>query len=174
VVRVGTHALKAGSGTTLWTRLSQHKGQLSTGSGNHRGSIFRLIAGAALIKRHGYSFPTWGTGNAANAKVRAGERALECEVSQVIGAMPFLWLATQDEAAPVSARGYIERNAIAILSNYNKVPLDPPSENWLGRDCDRERVRGSGLWNQNHVDENYDPAFLDRLDRFVSEARRST
>jgi len=40
-VRVRTHALKTGSGTKLWTRLSQHKGQLSTGGGNHRGSIFR-------------------------------------------------------------------------------------------------------------------------------------
>jgi len=27
VVRVGTHALKSNSGTTLWTRLYQHKGQ---------------------------------------------------------------------------------------------------------------------------------------------------
>jgi hypothetical protein len=170
VVRVGTHALKAGSGTTLWTRLSQHKGQLSTGSGNHRGSIFRLIVGAALIKRHGYSFPTWGAGNTANSEVRAGEIALECEVSKVVGAMPFLWLAVQDEAGPGSGRGYIERNVIALLSNYNKNPLDPPSENWLGHVSDRERVRNSGLWNQNHVDEKYDPAFLDRLDQFVSEA----
>jgi hypothetical protein len=172
VVRVGTHALKAGSGTKLWTRLSQHRGQLRTGSGNHRGSIFRLIVGAALIKRHSYSFPIWGVGNTANTEVRAGERVLECEVSQVIRAMPFLWLAVQDEAGPESGRGYIERNAIALLSNYNKAPLDPSSENWLGHDSDRERVRNSGLWNQNHVDEKYDPAFLDRLDRFASEARR--
>src|SRR5262245_17760472 len=49
IVRVGTHGLKAGSGTKLWTRLSQHKGQPSTGGGNHRGSIFRLIVGAALL-----------------------------------------------------------------------------------------------------------------------------
>lgn len=172
VVRVGTHALKAGGSTTLWTRLSQHRGQLSTGSGNHRGSIFRLIVGDALVNRHGYHFPTWGAGNTANAEVRAGERVLECEVSQVIGAMPFSWLAVQDEAGPESGRGYIERNAIALLSNYNKILLDPPSENWLGNNSDRERVRNSGLWNQNHVDENYDPAFLDRLDRFVSEVRR--
>ena len=58
VVRVGTHALTAGSSTKLWTRLSQHRGQLKTGGGNHRGSIFRLIVGRSLIKRHGYSFLT--------------------------------------------------------------------------------------------------------------------
>jgi hypothetical protein len=33
IVRVGSHALKAGAGTKLWTRLSQHRGH-SDGSGN--------------------------------------------------------------------------------------------------------------------------------------------
>ena len=48
IVRVGTHALKAGGGTKLWNRLSAHRGQ-QNGGGNHRGSIFRLIVGTALI-----------------------------------------------------------------------------------------------------------------------------
>jgi hypothetical protein len=48
IVRVGTHALKGGSSTTLWKRLSQHKGQERSRRGNHRGSIFRLIVGTAL------------------------------------------------------------------------------------------------------------------------------
>jgi hypothetical protein len=168
IVRVGTHALKAGSGTKLWTRLSQHKGQRGTGSGNHRGSIFRLIVGAALSHRNGYKFPTWGKGNTASREVRLGERVLECEVSEVIGNMPFLWLSLQDEAGPQSLRGFIERNSIALLSNYNKPPLDPPSQAWLGHHSDRERVRNSGLWNSNHVDEGYDPAFLSELDRLIS------
>jgi hypothetical protein len=66
IVRVGTHALTAGSGTKLWTRLSQHKGQAKTGGGNHRGSIFRLIVGAALIKKLELSFSTWGVRNSPN------------------------------------------------------------------------------------------------------------
>lgn len=33
IVRVGTHALKSGSGTTLWGRLSQHRGQMGSGAG---------------------------------------------------------------------------------------------------------------------------------------------
>ncbi|MGH7833514.1 MAG: hypothetical protein ACREQK_07705 [Candidatus Binatia bacterium] len=86
----------------------------------------------------------------------------------MIGAMPFLWLAIDDEAGPESLRGYIERNAIALLSNYNKQPTDPPSPGWLGHRCDRKRVRNSGLWNSNHVDEDYDTAFLDKLDELVS------
>src|SRR4051812_44969055 len=54
LVRVGTHALKAGGSTTLWGRLSTHRGQLRGGGGNHRGSIFRLIVGTALIARDGH------------------------------------------------------------------------------------------------------------------------
>jgi hypothetical protein len=166
VVRVGTHALKAGSGTKLWTRLSQHKGQMA-GGGNHRGSIFRLIVGTALMRRDGMQFPTWGTGNAVTAAVRTGELGLECEVSKVIGAMSVLWLSLEDDASPVSRRGYIERNSIALLSNYDKTALDGPSESWLGQYCNREKIRKSGLWNSNHVDETYDPAFLDELDRIA-------
>jgi len=87
VVRVGTHALKVESSTTLWTRLSQHKGQAKTGGGNHRGSIFRLIVGAALMNREKLDFPTWSDGNTANRDVRSGELALERLVSHVIGNM---------------------------------------------------------------------------------------
>jgi hypothetical protein len=72
-VRVGTHALKKDSGTKLWTRLSQHRGQEGTGRGNHRGSIFRLLVGTSIIARNGHKFPTWGEGNNAPADVRAGD-----------------------------------------------------------------------------------------------------
>jgi hypothetical protein len=111
----------------------------------------------------------WGVGNSASAEARASELALEREVSKVIGALPFLWLAIDDRPGPTSLRGYIERNAIALLSNFNKNPIDPPSEGWLGNSCDRERIRRSGLWNSNHVDEPYDPAFLIAMERVINE-----
>jgi hypothetical protein len=171
VVRVGTHALKLNAGTALWTRLSQHRGRLQTGRGNHRGSIFRLIVGKSLIAQRSYEFPSWGLGSAAASSVRSSEAVLEQEVSQVIGRMPFLWLAIDDEPGPGSLRGYIERNSIALLSNYRKEAIDPPSAGWLSHHCDRERVRRSGLWNSNHVDEIYDPAFLDELKRLIDHAR---
>jgi hypothetical protein len=171
VVRVGTHALKAGSGTTLWKRLSQHKGQVKSGRGNHRGSIFRLIVGTALDADEASICPTWGQGNSADRNVRTAEAALEERVSRVLGAMRFAWLAIDDEPGPASMRGYIERNAIALLSNYGKPTIDPPSPGWLGHKCNRERVRKSGLWNQNHVDEPYDPALLSTFERLVESAR---
>jgi hypothetical protein len=171
IVRVGTHALGVTSQTRLWTRLSQHRGKQVDGGGNHRGSIFRLLVGTALIARHGLEFSTWGAGSSATSEIRQGETALERRVSAIICAMPFLWLTIDDDPGPSSMRGYIERNTIALLSNCNKAPLDPPSNGWLGLHCNRERVRASGLWNSNHVEEQYDPAFLDRLERLVAEAK---
>ena len=161
VVRVGTHALAEGSETRLWTRLSQHRGQAH--GGNHRGSIFRLLVGTALMQRNGQAVSTWGVKSSAPRSIRDQEVPLEAKVSAVIGEMPVLWLAIGDEAGGGSLRGVIERNAIALLSNYGESPLDPPSPEWLGRSCDRPKVRKSGLWNSNHVDEDYDPAFLDLL-----------
>ena len=167
IVRIGTHALKAGGKTTLWHRLSQHKGTVKNGGGNHRGSIFRLITGAAMIERNGLACSSWGKGNNAPKEVKEREHPLEQAVSTNIGDMPFLWLTVEDEPGLDSLRGYIERNAIALLSNYECEPIDPPSPGWLGYHSDRERVRLSGLWNSNHVDDDYDAAFLDTMQELI-------
>ena len=167
IVRVGTHALTATSRTKLLGRLSQHKGQQGSGGGNHRGSVFRKIVGGALINREGLDFPAWGEGTSATRAITVGELPMERRVSEVIGNMPFLWLSEESDAA-TGDRGCIERNSIALLSNADKPPLDPPSAGWLGRQSDIARVRSSGLWNSNHVDEDYEPAFLDKFERLVS------
>jgi hypothetical protein len=168
VVRIGTHAVSRGSKVTLWQRLQMHKG--TPAGGSHHRSVFRLHVGAALLARG--SFPdeigrTWGRGSSSGSDaVRAAERPLEKAVSEYIGAMPFLALAADDEPGPESVRGYIERNAIGLLSTAG-LAVDPPSPGWLGRDCPHPAVRSSGLWNVNHIDEGYDPAFLDRLETFI-------
>ena len=81
--------------------------------------------------------------------------------------MPFLWLDLDDEPGPTSDRGLVERNAIGLLSASTSPAPDPASAGWLGQFSDRARVRGSGLWNSNHVDESYVPSFLDTLDEYV-------
>lgn len=166
IVRIGTHALKNGSRTTLWRRLSQHRGQRS-GDGNHRGSIFRLLVGAALIADNPTLCETWGERSTAPPATRDTERELEKRVSATIGQMPFVFLPVDDDPGPQSLRGLIERNTIALISNFGKIPLDAASANWLGHRCPRERVRASHLWNQNHVDEAYHPAFLDTLETLI-------
>ena len=86
VVRVGTHALRSGSGTVLWNRLRNHRGAAKTGGSNHRGSIFRRLVGAALAAREpGLGIDTWGCGSPVPREVRAREAALERRVSDVIG-----------------------------------------------------------------------------------------
>lgn len=170
VVRVGTHALKAGAATKLWTRLATHRGPARSGGGNHRGSVFRLIVGTAIIERDAIDCPSWDDyPNSAPRRIRQDERDVEIAVSRTIGAMPVLWLPVLDEPGPDSLRGYIERNAISLLTNYGRPPLDPPSDSWLGHRCSRDKVRLSGLWNSDHVDETYDPGFLDTMARLVEQ-----
>ena len=173
IVRVGTHALTATSRTTLWKRLSQHRGSLKTGGGNHRGSIFRDLVGAALISRDRLDCRTWPLPHPANGGMRSSELAVERQVSLVIGNMSFLWLSIEDDPGHESRRGYVEKNAIALLSDYNKPPLDPPSQGWLGYHSARKRVKNSGLWNQDFVEESCDSAFLNVLEQLVSEVRQS-
>jgi hypothetical protein len=175
---VGTHALKTGSGTSLWQRLAQHRGIAATGGGNHRGSIFRLLVGSAIKKRDVLvEPPSWSLGNdpgltarslgLAREQLQAAEQPMEAAVSEHIRRMSVLWLAVDDMAGPQSDRGTIERDAIRLLSNYGRQPIDPPSAGWLGSHCDRKRVQQSGLWNNNHVDESYDAKFLDLMERYV-------
>ena len=170
VVRIGTHALTAKSGTSLWDRLRQHRGTLRPPGGNHRGSIFRLLIGEALIHRDGLTAgaSTWGQGSNAPRDVREDERPSEIDVSRHIGAMPFLFLPVLDAPGPDSRRAYVERNSIALLSGYSSASIDPPNPQWLGFNSSRERVHRSGLWNNNHVDEDYSSEFLDVLGTLVA------
>ena len=179
VVRVGTHAVVNGARSTLWQRLSQHRGNAKGDGGNHRGSIFRLLVGAAVARRGDCPKPpSWGVcsdlgkaaqrlGLASSAAVKEAEADLERRVSAYIGGMPFLWLNVPDAPSPQSARGRIERNAIALLSHARTPVADRPSANWLGLYADRPRVCKSGLWNSDYVDENGDAAFLGEMAELV-------
>lgn len=178
VVRVGTHAVSRGAESTLWGRLRSHRGTRK-GGGNHRGSIFRLHVGAALIARSqgAIEVPTWGQGMTAPRDVRGQEDAHEHRVSQYIGQMPFLWVAVDDEPGPESDRSLIEKHAIALLAGADGAsPIDPPGDQWLGRFSPNEKIRGSGLWNLDYVGEpgklyHYDPAFLETFRRYVQAMR---
>lgn len=150
--------------------------------GNHRGSIFRLLVGSALRNRDAIvGLDSWGIGSdpgkvaerlrISHDEVKHREANLEEAVSTVIGSMPFLWLEVDDAPGPTSLRGYLERNAIALLSNYGKDSLDPSSQSWLGRFSDRSRVRESGLWNNNHVDEAYAPDLIRQLNGLMDLKR---
>ena len=151
IVRIGTHALGIGSRSTLRQRLGQHRGHAS-GGGNHRGSIFRLLIGQALLARGDVAqCRSWGVkGDAEKASVAlrigrdtlaAAEAPVEMAVTNYLGVMPFLWLDIDDEPGPASLRGVIERNTVALLSNHERAAVDPPSPGWLGHFSDRSGTR---------------------------------
>jgi len=176
VVRVGTHALKRGSRTTLWDRLRQHRGNIGgslPGGGNHRGSIFRFHVGSAILRKEGTmeKYPSWRLKHPGNRQVRQLEYPIEKKVSDYICSMPFLWLKVEDGPSPESIRSYIERNSIALLSNYGKLgtakAIDPPSTSWLGFFAENEEIRGSGLWNSNYVETTYTPSFLNIFEKLI-------
>jgi hypothetical protein len=178
VVRVGTHALKPELNSTLWERLAADAG------GTHRGSQFRTVVGLALRDMMGRTEPqSWGRGadtTAAAAErgvdaaaVTQAEAGLEAAVSLYIGQMPFLFLAVDDAPGPYSQRALIEKNSIALLSNYARPALDAPSPGWLGRRCGRDKVPQSGLWNTQHVDAAYDPSFMDAMKSCMEDMRQT-
>lgn len=170
VVRVGTHALTVGSKTSLWNRISQHRGSLSPRGGNHRGSIFRLLVGEAMYRRDpSLLIESWGRGSSASRDIKDRERALEERVSEYLGAMTLIFLSIPDDPSPESMRGVIERNSIALLSSYTNPAPDQSSKTWLGNFSGRENVRRSGLWNNNHVEESYEKRFLNLLELNISK-----
>lgn len=145
------------------------QGTAGFGGWNHRGSIFRLLVGSTLPEAATVS--TWGVGSNASREVRGLEHALERDVTSLIGAMSVLWLAVDDAPGPDSPRGYIERNSIGLLSNLAKDALDRPSPAWRGHRCVRGKalVRDSGLWNQNHVEQEHNARFLDVLENLIAK-----
>ena len=167
VVRVGTHAVSRGSKTTLWNRLSQHRG-MGNGGGNHRGSIFRLHVGTALIRRdyaNDEAIQTWGVRGSADKPTRMNEQRIEEAVSAYIRQMPFLVVKVEDESGRDSLRARIEKGSIRLLSaaNNSRDAIDTASPRWLGRYAKHPRVRESHMWNVRDTVGARDPGFLDCL-----------
>lgn len=167
IVRVGTHAVSAGSKTSLWNRLSTHRGTIA-GTGSHRSSIFRSHVGRAIMQSsEAVDWPsTWGVGQTAPRDVRLAEETLEARVSEAIADMRVVWLDIPDDAGPASDRAYIERNSIGLLSRSNLLsPLAAPD--WLGSYSHDWRICVSRLWNLNHVFLRPDDAFIAGLKHYA-------
>ncbi|MGB9987449.1 hypothetical protein [Salarchaeum japonicum] len=177
ITRIGTHAVSEGSSTSLWDRLRTHRGAKRgtyEGGGNHRGSVFRKRVGEAFVERDDRhdEYPHWGEGSSAKRERRLDELEMERRVSDYLRDLPFLWLNVDDEPSAESQRAFIERNTIALLSNYHREAVDARSGDWLGHHSRSKKIRESGLWNVDHVDEDYDPEFLDLFRDQIEETSR--
>jgi len=100
---------------------------------------------------------------------RLAEQAAEAKVSRVIRSMSLLWVEINDEPGRAGQRGYIERNAIALLTTVAARLLDPPSGAWLGHQSTKPVIRTSGLWNIKHVGKPVHPMFLEKLETLAND-----
>ena len=143
VVRVGTHAVTAKSKSRLWNRLYEHKQDGGR-------SVLRDHVNRALRERT-------ATG--------AEHNHTRC-ISSYIGQMQFLWVNVDGENSH-RLRTRVERNAIALLSNWRGNGVDAPSDHWLGKHSQKEEIEQSGLWNVQHTKGDYDESFLDELNECI-------
>jgi hypothetical protein len=159
--------------------LKQHYG---TGSGSsdhphggaHRGSVYRKRVGEAIIEKHDLDddYPDWdkrwSSIDRKRSAVRDEEYILERRVSTYIREQPFLWVNLDDEPSADSDRAYLEQNVIALLSNFDEQPIDSRADGWLGRYSQSRGIRESGLWNVNHVEQNYEDEFLELFEKALN------
>lgn len=135
--------------------------------------MYRKRVGEALIEKHDLHDDysdwdiRWSSIERERSTVRDEEFILERRVSTYIREQPFLWVNIDDEPSAGSDRAHVERNAIALLSNFNDQTIDARADGWIGRYSQSREIRESGLWNVNHVEERYDNGFLDLLETAV-------
>lgn len=168
IVRIGTHAVSEGAKSTLKSRLRHHLG-LGDGTGNHRGSIFRLHVGRALLEKDGMrdQLRSWGDGQHAPSEVRALERKHEMRVSEYLRALEVYVLHIDDAPSKDSLRAAVERQLIALCSE-ELHPIDHASENWLGKYSPMQSIVKSGLWNLRDVGRKYEPSSVGSMDDICS------
>lgn len=159
IVRVESYPLGKDK-DEMYSQLIKHRGTIAgayKGGGNHRESILRHHIGTALMNKNQDFCDSWEE-ERANAAVRKKEHPLESIVSSVISQMQVLIIPVKNPDA--NKLKFVEQNLIALLSNWGKEAIDPPSPGWLGHYCSNVLVRGSGLWNTNGVMLKYDRQFL--------------
>lgn len=172
LVRIGTHGVSAGSKATLRDRLRAHLGT-ADGYGNHRSSVFRLHVGEALIRKNDQrmKFPNWGKGQNADSTIKHGERALEKIVSDYISKLIVMFIEVSDKATKRSARSTIETLSIGLFTE-DFLPVEEPSDDWLGHFSQHEVIEKTGLWNIRDVGTKADMRIVqlikDRI-HYVSE-----
>jgi hypothetical protein len=177
VTRIGTVGVAETSTSTLWTRLRQHRGNCQgkyAGGGNHRGSIFRLHVGEALINRDARheEFPHWGVPHKdgidmETPDLRDEEHPLELDVSEYIRNLPMLVVDVPGDAGPNSDRAWLEANLIALVSQHRRRQPELRPSDSLTTESEAPTVWRTGLWNIDHTDSLFDPTAVSLLEDYV-------
>lgn len=168
IVRIGTHAVSSESKSTLKTRLRSHFGQRD-GGGNHRGSIFRLHVGRAILESKELDFQRnlWGEGQYAPIEIREGEAELERKVSIYLSDLEVFIVPIDDEPSKDSLRAHVETQLIALCTE-NFEPIDTSEPEWLGHHSPMSSIVKSGLWNLRDVAKKYKPNDIGSVTHLIS------
>jgi hypothetical protein len=170
VVRIGTHAAIANSNATLYDRLYNHKGSKDL-TGNHRGSVFRKLIGYSLLYNDRLKYPYWGDKSKKSDKlITSSEKPLEQIVSTYLHTLTFSVLEVPGPSSKNNDRAFIEKNSIALLSNYDRPAIDTCSKKWLGQYSSDPKIIGSGLWNSNYVNcKNIDINYFNTFEKHLAK-----
>jgi hypothetical protein len=127
--------------------------------GNHRGSIFRLHVGRAMLEAsEGHArLPSWGEGQDAGLHIKTAEADHELAVSRYLQELEVALIGIDDEPAKDSLRASVEAQLIALCSEAMRM-IDCPTPGWLGLKSPVAPIRQSGLWNVRGIGAKYDPA----------------
>jgi hypothetical protein len=158
IVRIGTHAVSEGSKSSLRTRLRNHLGP-AHGVGSHRGSIFRLHVGRAMLEaegRNGAEVLTWGVGQQSPKPVPDNEIAHERRVTDYLQRLEVFVFDIDDPPSKTSLRALAETQLIGLMT-ADGLPLEPASAGWLGLRSPMAPIRETGLWNIRDVGAAYRP-----------------
>ena len=169
IVRVGSHS---GELSSIESRIV---GEHATDWGR---SVLRRLMGAALIRRGDldhtievaerdrwakvwYSKDGQWAVQHNPAKLHPTLHPLHPIVTRIISDMGVLWVEVADRVERLE----LEKQCIMLLSNSlrSHSPIDPPTKEWLGNYSLSEKVRTSGLWNQQHVKKLHAKGFLDHF-----------
>ena len=126
--------------------------------------LLRTCTGSSGWPRQGvYFFYEDGELHPDNSRriVRVGTHALTADGQAT------LWGRLRQHRGSHDGRGNHRASVFRRHVGAALIRRELPSDTWLGRDAQRAEIRESGLWNVEHVDLQYDPAFLDRLERLA-------
>ena len=89
------------------------QGSGGSGGGNHRGTIFRLLVGAAVIGRDQHDLPTWGDKKKSRKDVKISSTLWNARSAAPSGVCRFSGLTFETKPVPTVCAATIEKNSIA-------------------------------------------------------------
>ena len=139
--------------------------------------MFRQVVGEAIVKLRKLNIPSWDPGKDVATRNKAAqflgtpiseinskENPVEKEVSQYVHSMSVLPVRVNND----DHRDKIERNSIAMLSNYlSTEQLDKFSIGWVGCHSSRAKICNSGLWSVTRK-KDYESYCLESFRGFIN------